>query len=278
MPDLATVIPRVQRSGAGEPLVLLHGLGSSSVSWKPVLPALSARHDVLAIDLPGFGESPSVPSEVRPTPTVLADAVERALTAADVDAAHLCGNSLGGWVALELARRGLAQSVVAISPAGFWLDRERRFTNASLKLAHRQARLLRPVARPAMALPPLRFAMFGQVRRRPRRLPPEDAAHDLRMIAKVPDFPRTRQTTLDGRRVDGLEDIRCPVLVLWGTEDLLLPPRQAHRAARAIPGAELRMLQGLGHIPMSDEPQTVAETILAFTARSMRTPGAPRGG
>ena len=78
--------------------------------------------------------------------------------------------------------------------------------------------------------------------------------------------------------MDGLEDIRCPVLVLWGTEDLLLPPRQAHRAARAIPGAELRMLRGLGHIPMSDEPQTVAETILAFTARSMRTPGAPPGG
>ena len=263
--------PRVHRSGAGEPLVLLHGLGSSSVSWRPVLGRLSARHSVLAVDLPGFGDSPALLPGQRPTPQALADAVEHALNDAQLDSAHLCGNSLGGWVALELARRERARSVVAISPAGFWTERERRYALAALKVAHRQARLVDPVAGAAMAFPPLRVPLFAQVRSLPWRISRSDAVEEIRMQARVPDFPETRDVTLDGRRAEGLEAIKCPVLVLWGTRDLLLPPRQAARAVRAIPGATLGMLPGLGHIPMSDDPGTVAEAILRFTARAAAT-------
>src|ERR687896_469332 len=113
------------RGGSGEPLVLIHGVGHTWRGWKPMLPLLERDFDVLAVDLPGFGRSPSLPAGTEPTPEALADAVERAMDAAGFDRAVLCGNSLGGWIALELARRGRASSAVAISPAGLQHAREK---------------------------------------------------------------------------------------------------------------------------------------------------------
>lgn len=274
MPTEISSPVRIFRHGAGEPLVLIHGLGTSSVSWNPILPRLCAVHDVLAVDLPGFGQSPPLPAGVEPTPAALADAVERGLDAAGVGSAHLCGNSLGGWVALELARRGRARSVVAISPAGFWSGPERVYALASLRWAHRRARALRPVARAAMSVRPLRYGLFAQVRRRPGRVSGAEAAHEVQMIARRPEFPVTRETTLDGRRADSLAGLSSPVLVLWGTRDLLLPVSQAARAVAAIPGAQLRRLRGLGHMPMADDPDAVADAILAWTARQDAVPAA----
>lgn len=202
--------------------------------------------------------------------------MERALDELGLAAPHLCGNSLGGWVALELARRRRARSLVLISPAGFWSDAERRYALASLKLAHRQARVLAPLGRAAMALPPARTLFFGQIRRRPRRLPVREAAHQVRESA-TPAFARTRDVVLDGRRVQRLHEVACPTLLLWGTRDLLLPVRQAADALVAIPGAQLVRLRGLGHVPMADDPRRVAGSILDFTSR-VPAPGRPRSG
>ena len=91
------------RRGAGAPLVLLHGLGSSRRAWDPVVPALAERFDVLAVDLPGFGDSKPFPPQLEPHPAALAAAVDGLLEDLGIDAPHLVGNSLGGWVALELA-------------------------------------------------------------------------------------------------------------------------------------------------------------------------------
>jgi len=112
------------RGGGGEPLVLLHGIGHTWRGWKPMLALLERSFDFLALDMPGFGRSPALPAEVEPTPEALADAVEAAMDAAGFTSAHLAGNSLGGWVALELARRGRARTVTAISPAGLANKRE----------------------------------------------------------------------------------------------------------------------------------------------------------
>src|SRR3712207_2048028 len=142
MPAATIAGLRVYHVGSGEPLVLLHGLGTGSDAWGPVLSPLAGRHEVLAVDLPGFGGSPPLPDGVLPTPEALANAVQRVLDELGIAAAHLCGNSLGGWIALELARRRRARSLVLISPAGFWNEAERRFALASLKAAHRQARVL----------------------------------------------------------------------------------------------------------------------------------------
>jgi pimeloyl-ACP methyl ester carboxylesterase len=104
------------RSGAGEPLLLLHGWGSSHRDFTAVLPELSERFDVLNVELPGAGRSRHL--DGRPTVAAITDAVEHTLDAADVGAVHVLGNSLGARIGLELARRGRARSVVAIAPWG----------------------------------------------------------------------------------------------------------------------------------------------------------------
>ena len=108
------------RRGAGPPLVLLHGIGGEACVWDPVIDALAAHHDVLALDLPGFGRSAPLPDGVAPTPEALAAAVARRLQAEGLSDAHVAGNSLGGWIALELAKAGHARSVTGLCPAGLW--------------------------------------------------------------------------------------------------------------------------------------------------------------
>ena len=107
------------RGGEGEPLVFIHGIGHTWRGWRPMLPLLEERFDVLAVDMLGHGHSEPLPGGVDSTPEALADAVEDEMGRAGFDSAHIAGNSLGGWVALELARRGRARTVTGISPRAF---------------------------------------------------------------------------------------------------------------------------------------------------------------
>src|SRR5918999_2805439 len=255
------------RGGTGEPLVLIHGIGHTWRGWKPVLPHLEPRFDVLAVDLPGFGHSPPLPAGTEPTPEALADAVERAMDEAGFDRAHVAGNSLGGWIALELARRGRATSVVAISPAGLQHKREKAWGRSMLLAMHWGARNL--PARDALVATPLGTLLFaGPAVARPWRLDPGDLSEVLRLFADSPGFHATLPHTFEGQP-KGLDAIDVPVLVVWGTRDLLLLPRQAKRFERLIPNAELRYLKGLGHTPMSDDPELLAE-LAATTSRAPR--------
>ena len=265
------------RGGSGEPLVLIHGIGSSWQAFQPVLDALEARHDVLAVDMPGFGDSPPLPAGVRPTIGALADAVERACVAAGFDTPHVCGNSLGGWVGLELARRGRARTLVALSPGGEHNDRETRFVVASLRATHRMARTLAPLADVLTRTAAGRTALFGQISARPWRMDPQAAAQRLRTVAASPSFEATLEHTVASDRARGLGEISCPVTIAWGTRDLLLLPRQGPRFVRAIPGAKLRELPGLGHVPMFDDPDMTAHAVLDTTGApgSSGAPPAP---
>ena len=119
-------------------MVLLHGIGGSWRQWSPLFPALEPRHEVLAVDLPGFGESAPLPG-VPATIASQAGAVEAERDAAGIADAQLVGNSSGGWLALELARRGRARTVVALSPAGMWTAREEAYRFAILRNAHYSA-------------------------------------------------------------------------------------------------------------------------------------------
>ncbi len=152
--------------GAGETLVLLHGIGSYRGAWDPVVPALAAQFDVLAVDLPGFGESPPLPAGQEPTPAALAAAVAGLLDELGIDRPHVAGNSLGGWVALELAAQRPLASVALLSPAGLWPDRTPRYARLSLRavrgLTHR-------LERPLNAL--MRFRRGPVGRRWPRSTP-----------------------------------------------------------------------------------------------------------
>lgn len=251
-------------AGSGEPLVLLHGLGLSRRTWRPVLAALESRHEVLSLDLPGFGEAAPLPAELAPTVPALTDAVEREMDAAGFATAHVAGNSMGGWIALELARRGRARTVVAISPAGGGTRRERVYAHALLKTTRAVTQLLAPVADAAAATAPARILVFGLFWARPARLAREDAAYAVRAYARAPAF-HAACDWLFANRAEALGEIDCPVTIAWGSRDLLLFPRQARHFVARIPGAELVALDRLGHIPMSDGPEQVTDVILART-------------
>src|SRR3954454_7461234 len=134
------------RAGSGEPLMLLHGLGLSWRCWRPVLGTLERAHEVVAMDLAGFGAAPPLPRDKRPTVDALSDAIEGALDEVGLDAVHVAGNSLGGWIAIELARRGRARSVVALSPAGLELPAERAYVVSLNQTMRLRAMAAAPVA------------------------------------------------------------------------------------------------------------------------------------
>jgi pimeloyl-ACP methyl ester carboxylesterase len=265
----------VHRGGTGEPLVLVHGTGHTWRGWKPMLPLLEPRFDVLAVDLPGFGYSPPLPDGVAPTAEALADAVERELDAAGFDTAHLAGNSLGGWIALELARRRRARTVTAISPLGLGLPRENRW-GVSILLAMRWLARNTPAPEPLLRTAVGRTVFAGPALGKPWRADPDDLIEQSRLFGEAPGFLATVDAVIS-RQPLGLRELDCPVLLLWGSKDLVLLPRQGRRFERLIPGAELRYLKGLGHTPMSDDPELLAEAIgeLALRPRPERRAGAP---
>ena len=121
---LSTFTP-FHRGGSGPPLVCLHGFTDTWRTWELVLTALERRHDVLAPTLLGHAGGPPIEGEF--TEPMIADAVERAMDAAGFETAHVAGNSLGGYVALQLAARGRAESVVALAPAGGWARGDESF-------------------------------------------------------------------------------------------------------------------------------------------------------
>jgi pimeloyl-ACP methyl ester carboxylesterase len=259
------------RGGAGDPLVLVHGLGHTWRGWKPMLPLLEERFDVLAVDLPGFGYSPPLPAAVESSPEVLADALEGAMDAAGFETSHLAGNSLGAWICLELARRGRAATVTAISPAGLASGREARW-GAGILRAERWLARNAPAPEALLRSRVGRTLFAGPAFGRPWRIDPDDLIEQSRLFAETPGFEPTLARVV-GAQVRGLDVVRCPVLLLWGTKDVILLPRQARRFERLIPDAELRYLKGLGHVPMSDDPELLCGAIAEFAVRVRPGPG-----
>ena len=254
------------RGGGGPPLVLVHGLGLSWRCWRPLLDALERCHEVVAIDLPGFGDSPPLAGDVAPTPTRLADAVELELDRLGLDAPALVGNSLGGWVALELARRGRATRAVLLSPSGLESPLERVWVIALNEQLRLRARIGAQVGRWLTEPLLTRMILLGGLRSRPWRLSPDAAARDLHDFGCSPGFQATLRSTVAARAPIWLGEIRVPVRVAYGTFDLMLGAVTAPRFAAAIPGAELIPLPAVGHVPMLDDPELVARAILDFTA------------
>jgi pimeloyl-ACP methyl ester carboxylesterase len=253
--------------GSGEPLLLVHGLGSHYHVWDPVMERLAAEREVVAIDLPGFGGSAPLPGDGALDAQQLTDAVASFLDELGWDRAHIAGNSLGGWVALELAKRGRARSVAAIGPAGFANSRERWFTVQSLGGTHRVAQLVYGAAPRLLATTAGRRLALSQTFGRPDLMTPEAAVATVRNFADSPGV----QPALEALRRDrfsGGERIDVPVTMIWGDRERLLPrrERQAARSVRAVPGARLVWLRGCGHAPTWDDPSTVAKAVLEATS------------
>ena len=261
------------RTGAGQPLVLLHGIGESAVGWQPFRQALSDDYDVIAFDLPGFGHSPALPPGIAPTATALADVIESELDRLGVTQFHVAGYSLGARVALELATRGQTLSVIAIAPDGLGMPLERVHQAAALLSGRALARLLAPIASPVAATPAGRSLFFAMERSRPWQLPADDAGQLLVDFAQAPGYLETVQAAM----VDiptRLSRITCPVLLLQGTADPLVS-MQSPRFLAFVRHAQLQWLPGLSHVPISDDPQLVASLMLGFlkTATDKRGTG-----
>jgi pimeloyl-ACP methyl ester carboxylesterase len=249
------------RAGSGEPLVLLHGIGSRWEVWQPVLARLEAQRDVIAPDLPGFGGSPLPRPGTPPGVQSLTQMVGEFLEELELAAPHVAGNSLGGWIALELAKRGRARSATALSPAGFQNGVEAVFQKSTMAATVRLARLATPRAEMLTAPALVRRIVFVQLTAHPERIPPADAAGHLRALARAPWFDETL-TAINSERFAGGEQIAVPVTIAWGEHDRLLLPRQAARAQREIPRARLLTLCGCGHVPTHDDPEQVARVLL----------------
>ena len=247
------------RAGRGEPLVLIHGIGHRRQAWAPVFPLLTPHRDVIAVDLPGFGESPEPSGGYGVEPALVM--FKELFTDLGLGRPHVAGNSLGGVLALELAKQGTVRSATALSPAGFYNDREAAYARGSLKATVRMARLLAPRADRLTASPLVRTLTFSQVVARPRLMGAADAAASVRALAEAPWFDATLPAVANARFVGG-DAIDVPVTIAWGTKDRLLLPRQGRRAARRIPRARLVTLTGCGHVPTYDDPDQVARVLL----------------
>jgi pimeloyl-ACP methyl ester carboxylesterase len=253
------------RAGSGEPLVLMHGIGSRWQMWEPVIGRLAERHDVIAIDLPGFGASPMPPPGTPPGTDSLIALVSEFLARLGVERPHVAGNSMGGLMALEMAGRGLVRSATALSPAGFASHAEMTYGRASLWLSVRLARGLARHADRLFATALGRKLGLSLFVAHPERLTGAEAAENTRALAGAPWFDETLPA-LRAYQFSEEQHINVPVTVAWGAKDRLLLPRQARRAAQAIPHARVLMLPGCGHVPTWDDPGQVARVLLEGAA------------
>lgn len=252
------------RRGAGPLLVLLHPLGADRHVWDPVMDRLARERDVIALDLPGFGQSPTpgggealscAPEKATPAAIAreVAGFLDGLVGAAPV---HVAGNSHGGWVALELALAGRVRSVAAIAPAGLW--------PAPLPAKHGAARLfvraLLPLLPVALRSCRVRALLLWATVHDARRIPRDAALRLLRAYASAPSY-RAGNDAMRAGVFAGLERIRVPVTLAWPQHDRLIA-----RPVHLPPNVVNVTLAGCGHIPMWDDPDRVAALLLAASA------------
>jgi pimeloyl-ACP methyl ester carboxylesterase len=254
------------RGGSGSPLVCLHGFTDTWRTWELVLPALEARHDVLAPTLLAHAGGPPIEGEFNDA--LIVDAVERAMDEAGFETAHVVGNSLGGYIALQLAERGRAKSVVALAPAGGWAEGDEAFLPMLDQFLSVYEQLL-PIAAQAEAIvstPAGRRLVTTLITTNYEHIPAELLAHQIVGVTRC-DVPRLAEYA----RHEGFdlhpEKIKCPLRVVWGSSDRILSwPSFAARYQDKLPQAEWIELDGIGHCPQLDVPTEAAQLILDFTA------------
>lgn len=260
-PGPRTVTMSYARVGTGEPLLLLHGIGHHRQAWDPVVHILAAEREVIAVDLPGFGESPALPDGLTPDLGTVVPALGALCEALEIGRPHVAGNSLGGLLALELGREKLVRSVTALSPAGFWTPVERRYAFGVLMAMRQGARRLPlPVVERLSRTAAGRAVLTSTIYARPGRRSPDAVVAETLALARAEGFAETLRA---GSTVQFSDDIPgLPVTVAWGTRDRLLVRRQGIRAKHIIPRARLVRLPGCGHVPMNDDPALVARVLL----------------
>lgn len=253
------------RQGSGKPLLLVHGLGSSLHNWKPVMPALSAQREVIAVDLPGFGQSPPLTGAV--TIDSLTAAVEDFVRTEGLGDVDIVGSSMGARMVVEMARRGHAGTVVALDPGGFWNDRQARIFGATIRASVGLIRRIQPALPLLTAHPVGRTALLAQYSAHPWALPPDLVLTELRGFRTSTGLDETLDSLANGPRQAGAPAgaLRGKLVIGWGRQDKVTFPSQAARAMELFPDATLHWFDRCGHFPHWDQPAQAADLILAST-------------
>ena len=267
MSDAAAEATASHTEGQGSPVVLLHGLGGSWHIWKPVIPLLAAHHQVIAMTLPGHLHGPALDPGVEPSVANLADHLARELDARGIDQAHLVGNSLGGLTALELARRGRALSVTALSPAGAWRDKE------DFRKVARQFRfyfalmwLLILLTTLFLRFAGVRRALNAQAMEHGDRVPEPEFRRAMHSLRSTRILPRLLDCIDRDGAIQPLQAGEVPIRIAWCEHDKVIPfEAYGKPMLEAVSGARHVTVRGVGHVPMYDDPQQVADVILANT-------------
>lgn len=260
--DLSGLRVRYVRRGRGPAIVLLHGLASSIYTWADVIPALAQDHDVVAIDLPGFGGS-DIPDDL--SSSVYPSTVLALMDRLGISRATLVGNSLGGVVAVMLAARHpeRVRRLVLIDSAGFNLEPSRR--PLILRLLG-----FGPVAAALDALPVRRrvvTAALRQVFYERAHVTPEKVEEYLAPLTR-PGATEAIRSLLNQPVSFGLpalvKEVRVPTLIVWGRSDRWIPAADADRFASAIPAARKVVLEECGHLPQEERPAEVVHLLEEF--------------
>jgi pimeloyl-ACP methyl ester carboxylesterase len=257
------------RGGKGEPLLLLHGFTANVDTWRPILPLLERHHDVAAVTFHGHMGGPPMPADFDHSMRASADLAEAELDAEGFGKVHLVGNSLGGWLAIELARRGRALSMVAISPGGGWeLDSAE---HRRLKRLFRRIRVTLHVGGPLAAVlsrfSASRKVALGEIVAHPERMSAKDARTMIEAAWQCDAFEGVMEALGREPAPGPFEGPACRMRLVWGTRDRMLPMgRYSDRWRKMMPTAEWVELHGAGHVPMFDDPEGVARAILQVTA------------
>jgi len=264
---LYTTFTPSHRGGSGPPLVCLHGFTDTWRVWELVLPSLEHRHDVLAPTLAGHAGGPRIDGAA--SADVVVQGVEQAMDDAGFPTAHLVGNSLGGYIALRLAARGRADTVVAFAPAGGWASGDDSYRD----LLKWQVKMIDA----ARAAAPHAHRVMGTLEGRRRatqyttvnfeHIPAELLAHQTLGVARCDAAAALIENAFrEGWNIDP-ENIACPVRIAWGSDDRITPwPTAAARYRDDwMPHADWVVLDGVGHCPQLDVPLETAQLILGFT-------------
>jgi pimeloyl-ACP methyl ester carboxylesterase len=259
------------RRGTGKPLLLIHGLGGHWQSWNPILDDLAARREVIAVDLPGFGQTPRLAGET--SIRTLADEVTAFLDTQGLTGVDAVGSSMGARLVLELARRGgVVGGVVSLNPGGFWQGWERHAFFSSIYLSVRLLRLLRPVLPSLCASPLGRALLLAQFSARPTKLAPDTVSDELCSYVASAAFDELLAQLAYGKAQQGAprDSIVHPLVIGWGRRDRVCLPRQARRALALFPDAQLHWFDRCGHFPHWDAPAETAQLVLSALAGARR--------
>ncbi len=254
------------RRGAGKPLLLLHGIGGSWRSWQTILDDLALERDVIAVDLPGFGDTP--PLEGPVTIGTLADAVTAFLREHGLLGIDVVGSSMGARLVLELARRGgVVGAVVSLDPGGFWQGWEIPVFYHSVSLSTKLVRALQPVMPALTGNPVTRTALFAQFSAHPWQIPAPVALDEMHTFAHAPSFDELLTNLAYGEVQQGAPkgSIPGPLVIGWGRQDRVCRPSQSRLALEKFPDARLYWFDNCGHFPQWDQPAEATRLILATT-------------